>query len=601
MKKFILTVFTVLCLPACAAALPLESADIAKMVQECPTLEEYKGDPAVIWSRKQLYTQDSRRRAVKTTSYVILCGGTAKLGWLEDQMIAPAGGSIELEQAAVFDPGTSKLIQNIPFDKNEMAHGRIVLNTPPLPDEYVFVLSYRQTFPDPDVMEDIAWISAEFPTWEGSVQVRIDNSQELLYESSTNAEPTVDADDSFRRYGWFYFKQPATRGMRGMVESSDPYVMFSLQRGPASEIAMMNDLASRKWGPIPAQYVEKGTDPTADLKTVDRFWRSKSRIRTDGIWRSAGAVPSDGPWTTWEAAYVAAQWLEQRGWKAEVWFQHAAPQSKDSLSCPAAFELPTLLLTEPNGKKAWYYVPGQPGELRKIPVTLRGKTLYAAGTKRLRKRAIGGQRLEKNRLSMFWKLNVSDDCTVSGTLDLRIRNSWVEQFAGLDSWDRDRVFTLLDGLEGWVDLNEEPKVSLLGGQGVRIVLNVKARSGIQAPEGGLLIGLPSVVPGPLLLLHDVSSSAVLKFPFVITQDYSVDLPSGYRALSTPFKQEQGSYVSSYSSQYRINMRKNDLEGGEKLLQNDTRVDADALPGFKRIIEMWGTWRSANLTLVPTHH
>ena len=601
MRKIVLSVLAALCFPACAAALPLESSDIAAMVQECPSLDEYKNDPAVIWSRKQLYTQDSRRRTVKTTSYVILCGASAKLDWLESQMIAPAGGSVELEQAAIFDPGTSKLVQNIPVDRDELAHGRIVLKPQPLPDEYVFVLSYRQTFPDPDVMEDIAWISTDFPTWEGSVQVRIDKNQELLYESGTNAEPTIDADNNFRRYGWFYFKQPATRGMRGMVDSSDPYVMFSLQRGPASEIAMMNDLASRKWGPIPAEYVEAGTGTEADLKTVARFWRSKSRIRAAGIWRSADAVPAEGPWTTWEAAYVAAQWLQQRGWKAEVWFQHVTPQTKESLSCPEAFQSPTLLLTEPKGRKAWYFVPGQPVEPGKVPVTLRGKALYAAGAKRLRKRSVGGSRLEKNRLSIFWKLNVAADCTVSGTLDLRIRNSWVDQFDGLDSWDKDRVLTLLDGLEGWVDLNEEPKVDSLGGQGVRIVMNVRARSGIQAPQGGLLIGLPSVIPGPLLRLHDISSSAVLKFPFVVTQDYSVNLPSEYRALSTPYKQDQGSYVSSYSSQYRINTRKNDLEGGEKLLQNGIRVDADALPGFKRIIEMWGTWRSANLTLVPTRH
>ena len=82
MRKIVLSVLAALCFPACAAALPLESSDIAAMVQECPSLDEYKNDPAVIWSRKQLYTQDSRRRTVKTTSYVILCGASAKLDWL---------------------------------------------------------------------------------------------------------------------------------------------------------------------------------------------------------------------------------------------------------------------------------------------------------------------------------------------------------------------------------------------------------------------------------------------------------------------------------------------------------------------------------------
>ncbi len=600
MKKLLLTFIAVLCVPFAAFALPLGPADIAALVSECPSLDQYRNSPAVIWSRKQLYTQDSKKRAVKTTSYVILCSAAAKLGWLQDQMIAPSGGEIELEQAALFDPATSQLIRNVSYDAGELAHGRIVLDMPPLEDDWVFVLSYRQIYPDSDVMEDLVWISSEYPTWEGSVQVRIDKNRELLYESGTNALPTINFDDTFCRYGWFYFNQPATHGVSGMLESSDPYVLFSLQEGPASEIAMLNDLSARRWSPIPARYVEKGTGAAADLKTVDRFWRSESRLRSRGTWRSASMIPVEGPWTTWEAAYVAARWLEQRGWKAEVWFQHVVPQSKESLSCPAGFKSPVLLLTEPKGKKSWYYVPGQPAEPGKIPVTLRGKTLYSAGEKRLKKRAIGGSRLEKNRLSMTWDLDVSPDCVVSGTLDLRIRNNWAEQFEGLEDWDKDRVLTLLSGLAGWVDFSQEPKFEPLGGQGVRVVLKVNARAGIQAPQGGMMVGLPRVTPAPLIRLHDVTSSAVLKFPFVVNQDYSIKLPAGYRLLGIPYRVEQNSYVSSYSSQYRLNLRKNALEGGEKLIQSGMRVDADSLDGFKRVLETWGTWGRENLTLVPAH-
>lgn len=600
MKKNLLALLAALCVPCAAFALPLTSADIVTLVQECPSLDQYKKTPAVIWNKKQLYTQDSRKRAVKTTSYVILCSAAAKFGWLQDQMIAPSGGEIELEQAAIFDPVTSKLIRNVAYDTGELAHGRIVLDLPPLEDDRIFVLSYRQIFPEPDVMEDLVWMSSEYPVWEGSVQVRIDKNRELLYESGNNALPTINFDNAFCRYGWFYFNQPAAHGVSGMVESSDPYVLFSLREGPDSEVAALNDLASRRWPSIPAHYVQKGEGISADLNTVDRFWRSASRLRSRGTWRSASMVPAEGPWTTWEAAYVAARWLEQRGWKAEVWFQHVVPQSKESLSCPAGFKSPALLLTEPHGKKAWYYLPGQPAEPGKIPVALRGKTLYAPGENRLRKRSIGGMRLEKNRLSMTWDLDVSADCVVSGTLDLRIRNGWVEQFEGLEDWDREHVLKLLDGLVGWIDFSQEPQLEPLGGQGLRVVLKVKARAGIQAPGGGMMVGLPRVTPAPLLRLHDVTSSSVLKFPFVVNQDYSVKLPAGYRLLGTPYRVGQNSAVSSYSSQYRLNLRKNALEGGEKLIQSGVRVDADFIDGFKRVLETWGTWGRENLTLVPSH-
>lgn len=163
MKKNLLALLAALCVPCAAFALPLTSADIATLVQECPSLDQYKKTPAVIWNKKQLYTQDSRKRAVKTTSYVILCSAAAKFGWLQDQMIAPSGGEIELEQAAIFDPVTSKLIRNVAYDTGELAHGRIVLDLPPLEDDRIFVLSYRQIFPEPDVMEDLVWIVRSIP------------------------------------------------------------------------------------------------------------------------------------------------------------------------------------------------------------------------------------------------------------------------------------------------------------------------------------------------------------------------------------------------------------------------------------------------------
>ncbi len=581
----------------CARALPLGPSDISKMVQECPSLDEYRSAAAVIWDRKQLYSQDAQKRTVKASSYVILCGPTAKLGWIEDQLVAPAGGRIELEQAAIFDPITSMLTQQIPYDQEEMKHGRIVFRWPKMDDEYVFVLSYRQTYPEPDAMEDIAWLSSEYPTWEGSVQVRIDKDQELVFESSTDAEPTMQTDSNFRRYGWFYFNQAANRGVMGLVESSDPYVVFSTKKGPSTAVEMMNDLSSRNWPEIPEIYVQGDGKKVDDaIKTVEKFWYSSSRLPGSGTWRSPEIIPAGGPWTTWEAVYLIASWLERRGWKAEVWFQHVLRQSRESISCASALEKPLLYLVEPGGKKGWYYVPGQPFEHGQIPVSLRGKTVYSAGNKKLRRKAIGGTHLGKNRISLSWDLDIKDDCFVEGKLDLRVRSAWVEMYESLLEGRRDIVYSLLDGIDGWIDLDQELNVTPLGSQGFKIIFNVKARSGIEDPRG-LMIGLPSVTPGPLLRLYDVQTSAVLRFPFVIEQSYSVKLPHGYRALAAPLKQEQGSMVGSYQSQYHINQRKNLIEGEEKLIQNDTRVDAPYIPGFRRTLDMWGTWKNSNLALI----
>ncbi len=582
-----------------AFALPLSSADISRMVQECPSLDEYTNAPAVIWDRKQLYSQDAQKRTVKASSYVILCGPTAKLGWLEDTLVAPAGGKIELEQAAIFDPITSMMTHQMVCDPEELKHGRMVFKWPKINEEYVFVLSYRQVYPEPDAMEDIAWISSAFPIWEGSVQVRIDKDEKLVYESGMNAEPTVQVDSNFRRYGWFYFKQPANRGVMGLVESSDPYLVFSTKKGPSTAVEMMNDLSSRDWPDIPEIYVQKdGEKVDRAIKTIERFWFSHSRLTGNGTWRSAEMIPAVGPWTTWEAVYLVAAWLQKQGWKAEVWFQHVLPQSRESISCVSALQKPLLYLVEPGGKKGWYYVPGQPVDPGQIPVSLRGKTVYSAGAKKLRRKAIGGTHLGKNRISLSWDLDVKDDCFVEGKLDFRVRSAWVEMFDELLEGRRDLIFSLLDGIEGWIDPEAEPEISPLGNQGFKIIYNVKARSGIQDARG-LMIGLPSVTPGPLLRLFDVQTSAVLRFPFVVEQSYSVKLPHGYRTLAAPLKQEQGSMVGSYQSQYHVNQRKNFIEGEEKLLQNDTRIDAPYIPAFKRTLAMWGSWKNTNLALIRT--
>lgn len=603
LKKFLLALpialFVAVCLPFQSSALPLTSQEVGYLVQECPTLDEYPDSPAVIWDRKQLYTQDSKGREVKTVSYVILCGPMARLGWLNDQMVAPSGGSIELEQAAIFDPGSLKVTKHLVPDATELAKGHVMLSFPQMDDDYLLVLSYRQNFAEEGVLEDIAWLGSEYPTWEGSIQVRIAKDQELFYESSTATKSATDEDDKFRRYGWFYFKQPANRGMVGLVESSDPYIVFSLTKGQDRSVAVMNELASRKWPSLPEIYVEtEGARREKGIMTIEKFWRSSSRIRGEGTFRSANLVPNNGPWTTWEAAYIAASWLENQGWKAEVWFQHAIPQDRDSLSCLEGFSHPVLQVAEPGARKSFYYVPGQPSEGGKIPASLRGKTIYTAGNKKLRKKSFSPTDVAKNRLSIDWDLKVDEDCNVAGTLDVRVRQAWTEAFEGLTSGNKELIYTLLPGLQGWISLDDDFVIKPLGSQGFKLVVPVKARSGITAP-GGIMVAIPSVVPAAFFRLHDVVSSAVLKFPFVVEQSYRIKLPKKYRLLSVPIKQEQASMVNNYTSQYRLNSRTNVIEGEEKLIHNYVRVDAPYIPGYKHVLEMWGSWRNSELVLVPT--
>ena len=91
MRRMITALLLVLGIPFAAMALPLSSADVAKLVQDSPPLEEYKGEHAVVWRRSILYSQDKDGRAVRQTSVVVLCDAAARLEWLTDLLYAPNG------------------------------------------------------------------------------------------------------------------------------------------------------------------------------------------------------------------------------------------------------------------------------------------------------------------------------------------------------------------------------------------------------------------------------------------------------------------------------------------------------------------------------
>lgn len=604
-KNFFFALLVSLILPVCAHALPLSSADIAGMIHNCPSFEEYKTDSGVIWNRKLLYTTGDDGSMVRHTSYVILCRADARLGWLENRLYAPAGGHIELEQAAYFDPATGDFKGSIPYYIDDLKkEGHLKFAWPEMKDNYVLVLSYRQYFPESSGFEDLVWLGSEYPVWEGSIQARIPVDKELLYTSADDGDPVMDEDGAFRRYGWFYFKQPAIHGTAGMLETSDPYVAFSLEIGPATAIGMMNNLSSRKWPSMPhaAETPLKTRDQV--LAAIDNFWTSGYRIPGRGIWRSPEMIPVSGPWTTWESVYLVASWLKDMGWDAEVWFRHVLPQGKESLSCVRGFSHPVLQLKAPGERKSWFYIPGQPVTPGKMPIALRGKTLYTAGTDKkgnaiLRRRPVGALKMSKNRLTVNWDLDIKKDGAVSGELEVLVRNSWVDMFDALTEGGSDIIYSLLPGIEDWVRPGTKARITPLGSRGFKIAMPVRSLSGIPAPQG-LMVTLPSVIPGPMIKLTSLQGAAVLKFPFVTEQNYTIQLPSGYRMMSLPMRiDHSGGFYTTYSSRYHMNYRKNVLSGGEKLIQGDIHIDAPFVDGFKQMLAMWGTWRGKDMALVPS--
>ncbi len=602
---FALSALLTLCSGA-AVALPLTSEQVAQMVQECPTLDEYEDVDGIIWHRDAVYSGEADGSMLRQMRIIVLADAEMDVSWLQSLLFVPAGGRLELEQAAIFDPISAYKIADLqPRRSDWPRQGWMELDFPAQEDAHIIVLSFRQYFPYDGQINDMVWFGSSYPLWEGSIRVRLRADQEFFQFSSTGEEASTYEEGSFRWYQWFYFKQPANRGSEGLLDSSDPFVLFSTSEGPMEVYKAMKVLESYSWPKAPEEFRsmiagKRGSEAQqAGAEMIDHFWRSSSRIRENlvHIWRDQDQIPARGPWTSWEAIYMVASWLRDEGWSAEVWTQTAIPMEKDVPSSAGVMVRPALLLNQPGGSRSWYYVPGSAGEPGKIPASLRSRTLYqpASSRERLTKRSFGGNKTARNRLSMAWNLQISDEGDLDGSLEVRVRNSWTQVMDNLAEATPREILDLLPGLRGWYQ-GEEIELKKLRGDGFQVTIPVKARSGI--PGGpGVLVGLPSVLPAPFMDLMRMQGRSTLKFPFVVEQEYKIVMPKGYSPLTVPRPSAQGGSMGTYTTEFHHNQRRNVLEVNEKFVMTGTEIESYYVDSFKRLISYWGQWRASNLALV----
>lgn len=150
-----------------ACALPISSNELSKMVQDCPSLEEYPGAQGVIWHRDASYVQESDGTMSRSLHLVILANPGMDASVIQPFLYAPAGGRIELEQAAVFDPIHSNWIADLhPTRKDWQSVGHMEFSFPKLTEPYLLVLSVRQYFQTQRQMNDLIWLGSSLPLWK---------------------------------------------------------------------------------------------------------------------------------------------------------------------------------------------------------------------------------------------------------------------------------------------------------------------------------------------------------------------------------------------------------------------------------------------------
>jgi hypothetical protein len=271
---------------------------------------------------------------------------------------------------------------------------------------------------------------------------------------------------------------------------------------------------------------------------------------------------------------LAERGLTDQGFRCQVfWLPALIPgQGEKTPATERLFLTPVLKGIAPGGSVS-YFLPGQAAFWGGIPPSLAGETLLRAGegTATIRETVPAGD-VAENKLVVRWDLNLAEDGTAAGSLDLTVRGAWAGALSGgvppegdLARWALDRfgfVATALKLSGGRV----EPLKS-----GYRVLFDVSCIPGI-AQGAGLFLRLPGSVPLRMEELASVQPPARLRFPFLLEQQFLIHTPQGYRAVSLPvFAKGREEALLDQSLVHWP--RKGVLEGRCRLFLKSDRIDS----------------------------
>jgi hypothetical protein len=155
------------------------------------------------------------------------------------------------------------------------------------------------------------------------------------------------------------------------------------------------------------------------LRNLDAPERRLSGLPWDFV-RDPADLPPEGPWSPWETVLLAERGLTDQGFRCQVfWLPALIPgQGEKTPATERLFLTPVLKGIAPGGSVS-YFLPGQAAFWGGIPPSLAGETLLRAGegTATIRETVPAGD-VAENKLVVRWDLNLAEDGTAAGSLDL---------------------------------------------------------------------------------------------------------------------------------------------------------------------------------------
>ena len=551
--------------------------NLMEMVQECPNFASYPRYDGIIWLKQHTYQIDISGSMSITTAWVILGKSEIEKKWLEWSIPIPKDGDTIIFEASLYDPGSLTQIESVnPQKENNEWH----VNFPFVPDEFIMVLSYRQTYANSLVIQDMLWLNESLPIWEQLITAKVEAGRGFEYVTNAELEPTITDDGDFDIYEWMMVNQMPSPP-RSLRTDSRVWLAFG-NRQPLLNFIKL--LAGYEKIPPP--------DPPTNVETwlkkgdLTSFFNWLHNQETDGLKKVRDKIPEKAPWSNLEKSIIASSWINRfKSDSCRLFWRLAVDPSQNCFANESI--ILGLAIEMKKNNDIFFYEIGQPYEQGITSLSLVGEALYApVEGDRFEKRVISSRGAADNRLSVVWNLDVAEDNTITGSVNLVIRNSW-KDFLLSDA----NINDILPEIIGKAAFGKGIKTENIKG---RIEINAPLRPGkVILDTSGINAIIPLNLPQPAWF-RDLSAAMVpysIKFPFSIEANYIINLPANVKNVLLPPQVDRDRGKIKYSEKYEYSKRKKRIAVTIMLTFSNTKIDQDMGQDVEFTLGRFGTQRS----------
>lgn len=510
--------------------------EIRRLNKEVPSIEGFIGATSLVWLKNNDFRMLNDGAMEETHYYVVLTGESIPDQLKEMKIPIPAEGSVNILEAAWYNPMTSMKEGELPLSEESLNCGASVkiINVPDEAVGRVVVLIVRTKHEKRYGVDGTIDMSGPLPIWEQNVTVELPEGRELYWYVRDIKDPEVIKISGQQKYKWTVMNQTKWDG-EGFVVYKRPSLSFSSRKGVDRSLLAMKDLVNTLPSIDFPKSIYSADKTKMGLKLME--WIAQPSKQLSGYprnWiRSFENIPRDGPWTQWEQTLILNKWLNSIGWESRIWWQALMELDKESPASVSLWTAPILELS-PNGGKTEFYQAGQTSAYGVTAPSIAGALLYRLKDGSHEKKTVSSGRPTDHKLEFLWDLDLNEIGSAEGILMITVSGGWAQLMSdgylpsqsGLSDFLTKRVNFAIPGMV-LLPLSVEPTKT-----GYKLKFNVNCMPGIVLGDN-LLLRLPGGVPSRVGEMIGKENSYTLRFPFVINQKIRMSMPSGYKIVQSP--------------------------------------------------------------------